>query len=177
MLRVEEVPYTFAPKAPSVPAVPAPAPVAPPVVPAPPPVSAPPPVPRPATQPPPTPVAPKQTISDVAYTPKLTGPVDELRSMTIVDFRRLSKDPKEATLKIKDKIDLLGEQAFERKTDGVKAWQASEVNKTYLGMLRASLEGEPLTQVIAKAQAASQAVLTKDEFDAVMELNRDLRFG
>ncbi len=97
--------------------------------------------------------------------------------MSIVDFRRLSKTPKEATLKIKDKIDLLAEESFERKTEGIKAWQASEANRTYLSMLRTSLEGEPLPQVIAKLQNANQPVLTKEEFDAIMELNRDLRFG
>lgn len=124
----------------------------------------------------PTSVA-KQTVSDVTFTPKLVGPTDALRSMTIQDFRRLSKDPKEATLKIKDKIDLLADESFERRTEGVKAWQACESNRTYLSMLRASLEGEPLVQVIAKLQNAAQPVLTKEEFDAIMELNRDLRFG
>jgi hypothetical protein len=137
--------------------------------------------PSPAPQLPRSPASPlpasKPTVSDVSFTPKLTGPTDALRSMTIVDFRRLSKDPKEATLKIKDKIDLLAEESFERKTEGIKAWQASESNKTYLSMLRTSLEGEPLVQVITKLQNTAQPVLTKEEFDAIMELNRDLRFG
>ena len=93
------------------------------------------------------------------------------------DFRRLSKEPREATLKIKDKIDLLEDQGFEVKTQGVKAWQDSEVNKLYLDTLRKSLEGKPVTEVIAERELAGEPTLNKAEFDSVMELNRKLRFG
>lgn len=97
--------------------------------------------------------------------------------MTVKDFRRLSRDPHEATLKLRDKIDLLVEQSFEIKTAGIKAWQDSEVNRLYLSMLRASLEGKPILDVIAEKEGKNEPVLTKAEFDAVMELNRKLRFG
>ena len=53
----------------------------------------------------------------------------------------------------------------------------SETNKLYLEMLRQSLEGKPVADVIKEREAASQPVLSKAEFDAVMELNRNLRFG
>ncbi|HTM69017.1 MAG TPA: hypothetical protein VL426_07030 [Candidatus Binatia bacterium] len=116
-------------------------------------------------------------MSDVKFSPKLTGPVEELRSMTIKDFRRLSKDPREATLKLKDKIDLLEEQSFDVKTQGIRAWQDSEVNKLYLDILRKSLEGKPVTEVIAELESKAAPYLSKAEFDSVMELNRKLRFG
>lgn len=119
----------------------------------------------------------KAVMADVKFTPKLTGPVDELRSLTVKDFRRLSRDPHEATLKIRDKIDLLEEQSFEIKTAGIKAWQDSEVNRLYLDMLRRSLEGKPIMDVIAEKEGKNEPVLAKNEFDAVMELNRKLRFG
>lgn len=105
------------------------------------------------------------------------GPVDELRATTLADFRRLSKDPKEATLKVRDKIDLLENQSFEAKMQGVQAWRESEANKVYLEMLRASLEGTVITDVIAQRQSAGQPVFTKEEFEAIMTLNRELRFG
>ena len=116
-------------------------------------------------------------MADVKFVPKLTGPVDELRSITVKDFRRLSRDPHEATLKLRDKIDLLAEQSFEVKTAGIKAWQDSEVNRLYLDMLRQSLEGKPIMDVIAERESKSLPALAKPEFDAVMELNRKLRFG
>lgn len=116
-------------------------------------------------------------MADVKFTPKLTGPVEELRVLTLKDFRRLSRDPREATLKLKDKIDLLEEQAFDVKTQGIKAWQDSEVNKLYLDILRKSLEGKPINDVIAEREAKGELSLSKAEFDAIMELNRKLRFG
>lgn len=119
----------------------------------------------------------REVVSDVKFTPKLTGPVEELRSLNLKDYRRLSKDPTEATLKIKDKIDLLEEQSFELKSQGIKAWQDSEPNRLYLDMLRKSLEGKPVTEVISDWEAKGQPVLTKAEFDSLMALNRQLRFG
>ncbi len=147
-------------------------PIAPPVV------SRPePPAPRP-TPPAIRPTGPKPMVADVTHTAStLVGPVEELRALTVQDFRRLSKDPKEATLKIKDKFDLLEEQSFEMKARGIKAWQDSETNKRYLDILRRSLEGKTVADVIAEMEAKGESSLTKPEFDAVMELNRKLRFG
>jgi hypothetical protein len=125
----------------------------------------------------PKPLEPKPTTADVKFAPKLTGPIEELKSMAVKDFRRLSRDPHEATLKIKDKIDLLAEQSFEAKIAGVKAWQESDTNRMYLDMLRKSLEGKPILEIITEREASNEPVLTKAEFDAIMELNRKLRFG
>ena len=135
------------------------------------------PVPRATPAAAPTVTPPAQTISDVKFTPRLTGPVEELRALTLKDFRRLSKDPREATLKIKDKIDLLDDLGFEIKTQGIKAWQDSEVNKLYLSMLRGGLEGKPILDVIAELEKKREPALNKDEFAAIMELNRTVRFG
>lgn len=160
-----------APPLPSAPPV-KPAPAAAPPIPAAPSPAAPKPVP-PSAPPPPA----RPSMSDVAYTPKLVGPVEELRALTLVDFRRLSKDPKEATLKLKDKVDLLASQSFENKAKATKAWQESEPNRIYLELLKRSLEGRPVVELIAEKQAKNEPVLTKPEFDAVMAFNRQLRFG
>jgi hypothetical protein len=130
-----------------------------------------------APPPPPPPLQPRSVVADIKYVPKLTGPVDELRAMAVKDFRRLSRDPHEATLKIRDKIDLLEDQSFEVKSAGIKAWQDSETNRLYLGMLRSSLEGKPIIDVIVEKEGKGEPVLSKAEFDAIMELNRKLRFG
>jgi hypothetical protein len=116
-------------------------------------------------------------VADVAMVPRLVGPIEELRSISVVDFRRLSRDPKEAALKIKDKIDLLEEQSFSAKTQAAKAWQDSETNRLYLDILRASLDGKPVPEVISALEDARKPFLTKQEFEAIMELNRKLRFG
>lgn len=121
--------------------------------------------------------AARPVFTDVIAPPKLIGPVEELRRLTVADFRHLSKDPREACLKVRDKIDLLADQAFDLKTQGIKAWQESAVNKLYLDILRLSLEGTPVADVIAKREHDGDPTLSKIEFDAIMDINRKLRFG
>lgn len=120
--------------------------------------------------------AQRPKLEDVKASPKLTGPVEELRAITIVDFRRLSKDPKEACMKIKDKIDLLGEQSYTRRSEGIAAWTASEVTRAYLELMRESLNGTPLIGAIAAREAIKKTSLTADEFRAVADLSRQLRY-
>jgi hypothetical protein len=115
-------------------------------------------------------------MEDVKAAPRLTGPVEELRALTVIDFRRLSKDPKEASMKVKDKIDLLAEQSYTHRTEGISAWSASEVVQTYLDLMRESLNGIPLTAAIAARQSAKKPFLTQEEFQAVSELSRQLRY-
>lgn len=162
------------------------APAPPPEPPAPPVVRAP--LPPSATLVRPTPIAPtpsvpvapsfaqRPKVEDVKAAPKLTGPVEELRAITIVDFRRLSKDPKEACMKIKDKIDLLGEQSYTRRNEGIAAWTASEVTRSYLELMRESLNGTPLLDAISAREKAKKPSLTADEFRAVADLSRQLRY-
>lgn len=119
----------------------------------------------------------RPSMTDVVGPPRLVGPVEELRRMTVADFRRLSRDPKEACLKVKDKVDLLAERGFGSKSQAAVAWQDSEVNKLYLQLLRQSLEGMPVVEVIEKRDREGETTLTKAEFDAIMALNRKLRFG
>lgn len=119
----------------------------------------------------------KPVVSDVKFTPKLTGPVEELRALTLVDFRRLSKDPKEATLKIMDKIELLQNTSFETKAEGVKAWHGSPANVAYLEVLKKSLEGKPVADVLDEMLKEDPEALVKQEFEALMDLNRTIRFG
>ncbi len=115
-------------------------------------------------------------MEDVKAPPKLTGPVEELRAITVVDFRRLSKDPKEACLKIRDKIDLLAEQSYTRRSEGIVAWTASEVVRTYLGIMREGLNGTPPAEATAARKASGQPYLEPEEFQAVAELSRQLRY-
>jgi len=118
----------------------------------------------------------KPRMDDVKAPARLTGPVEELRAITIVDFRRLSKTPAEACEKIKDKIDLLAEQSYTRRTQGIAAWGASEVVRTYLELMGEGLNGLPLKDAVAARQAAKKPYLTPEEFQAVAALSRQLRY-
>jgi hypothetical protein len=119
-------------------------------------------------------------MQDVRPTPsavgRLTGPVEELRNITLADFRRLSADPVEACRRLKDKLDLLEEQAYSRRVDGVKAWQESSVYKMYLDVIMASFAGgRTLTAIIGEKQSAGQESLTEREVRAIMELNKTFK--
>lgn len=122
------------------------------------------------------PVAQRPRMEDVKPVAQLTGPVEELRAITVTDFRRLSKDPKEACLKVKDKIDLLGEQSFTKRSQGIAAWNASEVWRTYLDMMGEALGGKPMNEVIAGRQQAKKPALTIEEIRALADLSRQLRY-
>lgn len=135
---------------------------------------------RPLSPPPPPMPQTRPMMMDVrpvaAPSARLTGPVEELRATTLVDFRRLSKDPKEACLKIKDKVDLLAEQSFTKRTDAVRAWMESEVYRVYIDQMREALEGKSMTDIVAARQAAKSPYLGPEELGAVADLSRNLRY-
>jgi len=122
---------------------------------------------------------PKQTVQnyqrpkveDVAYTPKLFTPVDELSSLSLQDFRRLAKDPVSAAQKILDKIDLLAQESMQKRGQGVAALKSSALYNAYSKIMNQSMmEGRPFAQVVS-----GQDNITMPEFEAIMDLNRRLK--
>ncbi|MBI5072130.1 hypothetical protein HZB93_04590 [Candidatus Falkowbacteria bacterium] len=116
-------------------------------------------------------------LDDVKYVPKLVGPVEELREMTVIDWRRLGANPAAAAAKVKEKIDLLEREDFAKKIAGTKAWQESEVNKLYLEIGRESMEkGLSVDKIIAEREKTGQITISAEEYRAIMNLNRALRY-
>jgi len=116
-------------------------------------------------------------VQDVKFVRRLAGPIDELRNMTLDDFRRLSSDPKEATIKIKDKVDLLEEEGDEKKIQAIKAWRQSPINQLYMSLTRESLMGgKSVVDIVNEKRAAKQDTLTQEELTEIISLNSQLRF-
>ena len=116
-------------------------------------------------------------IEDVRFEPKLTGPVEEIRSMTLIDFRRLAQTPAQAIEKIINKIDLLEEESFTQRNQAIRAWKQNEVNQLYLELGDQSMEqGRPISEIIALRQQAGQPTLTEEEIETIIELNQRLRY-
>ena len=116
-------------------------------------------------------------MEDVKFTPKLVGPVDELRRFNLVDFRRLSADPSKAAQRIYEKIELLGEDSFNKKVLGIKSWRQSELVQSYLDLVYENIEKNlTLEQVINLKQSQNLETLSLEEFKAIMDLNKKLRF-
>jgi hypothetical protein len=117
------------------------------------------------------------TMQEIAFEKRLTGPVDELRRMTLIEFRRLSRDPVQAATKIKDKVGILEEQGYDKKIEGVKAWRSSPLNSLYLKLTHeALLGGKGIKEVIEEYANKKEETLTVDEYHAVAAINGELRF-
>ncbi|MDP3043225.1 MAG: hypothetical protein Q8N21_02395 [bacterium] len=119
----------------------------------------------------------KVKMEDVKFMPKVFGPVDELQYMDLASFRRLAKNPANIIEKIKEKINLLEEDSFVKRLEGIKAWRSNPINRLYLQMGQAGIsENKPINAIIDERQAAGRDCLNNQEFEAVTDLNRELRF-
>jgi hypothetical protein len=112
-------------------------------------------------------------LEDVKFTePKLYGPLDELASLSITDFRRLSKDPKEAALKIMGKLDLLEDESLSKKAEGISALKSSPLYKLYAEIMNLAIkQGKSIEQIINENKKISL-----QEFKAIAELNQNLKY-
>ncbi|MDD5031719.1 MAG: hypothetical protein PHR36_01585 [Patescibacteria group bacterium] len=128
----------------------------------------------------PTPIisAGKRKMEDVKYIPpKVMNPIDELRYMDLINFRRLSPEAEKQIAKIREKINLLEEENYSRRIEGVRGWRQSPVNRLYLSLGQQSIsERKPVDAIIEERKNTGQDYLTLEEFKAIMDLNKELRF-
>ncbi|MBI4599731.1 hypothetical protein HY732_02310 [Candidatus Uhrbacteria bacterium] len=123
----------------------------------------------------PTAGAPKTKVADVKAAPRLVGVIDEIRALTIKDFRRLSQDPKESVKRIYEKIQALEKQSLTKKAEAIKAWKESDVYALYLEIGQINI-GVDMNKLVEERKTAGKEYLTAEEFDALLELNEKLRF-
>ncbi|MFA6255473.1 MAG: hypothetical protein WC675_05650 [Patescibacteria group bacterium] len=119
----------------------------------------------------------KPKIEDVKFQPRLTGPVEEIRSMTLTDFRRLGTTPQEAIEKILAKIELLEEESFTRKVEAIRAWKENEIQQLYLELGDQSMEEKrPIAEIINRRAQENIPTLSQEEVESIIELNQRLRY-
>jgi len=134
---------------------------------------------------------PKKSISDVVTPVKevsksvepltaksiLTGAIQELQSIDLVGFRRLGNTANESIQKILDKINLLEQESYTKKAQGILAWRNSEIYQLYLKVgVESMVAGKEVADFIAEATNKDQNTFTVDEFSAISDLNKQLRF-
>ena len=113
----------------------------------------------------------------IKFTPRLLSPVEEIRTMTLKDFRLLDSDPVNATHKIMKKIELLEEESIVQKVNGIKAWKESQPYRLYLKLgLQAMEEKCSMSEIIARQKSIGQETLTEAELEAIMEFNQKIRY-
>ncbi len=147
------------------------------------------PTPQPEIPPAPRPMAPgrptKPMVQDIAHphapgartVAPVMGPIDELKAVNLEEFHRLSTDPHAAAQHVFEKVQLLESESIEKKAEGIRAWQSSPLNQLYIAIGNQSLErGVGVEEVIAERQQRQEPTLTPEEFAAVADVNRQLRF-
>lgn len=109
--------------------------------------------------------------------PRIMSPIDELRSMDLTEFRRSADTPIEAAAKVMHTIDLLTEESLAKKADGMSAWKSSALHKMYVDIGNRSLEsGKSVDAVITGMAQTGNDTLTVEEFTAIADLNKKMRF-
>lgn len=112
-------------------------------------------------------------VVDIKFSPRLLSPIEELENLDLTNFRRLGRNPKDIVLKIKSKIDLLGEDSFEKFLAGIAAFKKSEPYQLYLALTQEAIfSGKKIEDLIKEKK---EKTLTVEEFYAIMELTKSLR--
>lgn len=133
-----------------------------------------------ATPAPAAPVGPalesKPRFVDVQAAPRTVGPLGELKSLSLKDFRRLGPTP-QALEKVKARVELIGERSVTKRLEAVRAWQASPVYQAYLTLGRTSIErNSPVADTVIALEAEGEEPLSESEFNAIADFNAKLRF-
>jgi hypothetical protein len=120
----------------------------------------------------------KPRLDDVTYRgPRLMGPVEELRAMTLAEFRRLAKDPSMAVEKILSRVAILSQESFERRIEGIRAWQSSPLQGMYMRLVAESFRsGTPIAELVDTKRRGGEEVPTSAELAAMISLNSTLHF-
>ncbi len=110
--------------------------------------------------------------------PKLTGPIEELGSFDLASFRALGDGPlDEVMVKIKNKIELLQDESYAKRAEGVRAWRSCPLYQSYLSLGQESIEkNQPVANVIQEKQRRGEPCLMIEEFEAMADLNKELSY-
>jgi len=119
----------------------------------------------------------RPNMNDIQFARRLVGPIEELSTMTLVEFRRLSEIPERAIEKVLAKIDLLEQQGYDKKVEGISAWRNSPMQQQYLRIAQDSLlKGKHPKEIIEAFQASGEQMMSVQEYLALLTLNAKLRF-
>ncbi len=117
----------------------------------------------------------KPRVEDVkAPVARSLGAAEELKLMTIKDWRRFGGAPG-GTAEILRRVELLKQESAMSRLQGIKYLRGSEFWQQYLKIGRASLaQGKKLGETLADA-ASNPAGLSEDEFFSISSLNSKLK--
>lgn len=124
-----------------------------------------------------SPLSNKPKIEDVKPKRNVVSPIEELGEINLSVFRRLSSSPLEATQKIIDKIYSFERESYAKKSLAVSYWRKSEVYKLYMSLGVESMEKSiSIEKLIEQKIIANEKTLTQEEFKAILDMNKKIRF-
>lgn len=113
---------------------------------------------------------PRPVVTDVTYRPMAIGPVEEIRTVTLTDFRRLSPVPRDAALRLEQKFTNLKGESIVLFLEGLEAWRQSPLYQEYTDrMLYAILHRSSLDSVLRKTKS-----ITSEELAAIIAMEKRL---
>lgn len=120
----------------------------------------------------------RPSLDGMSYAgPQLVGLVGELKRLTVAEFRRMAKDPQEAAAKIRQKVEILGQESFEKRVEGVRAFQESPLQGAYMSLVGESFKTmRPVAALADEKRKAGGDSLSSDEIAAIVSLNGTLHF-
>jgi len=126
-----------------------------------------------------TPAAPLQKkSSDIRPGMKLVGPIDELRTMSMVDFRRLSPDVSVRIQKIRSRIEVIAQDGPHEKIRAIQAFEQSDPVRLYRDVLKRSLiQQRSSDDLRADDKKAGKDYLEEDEILALRQFLTQIRYS
>ena len=112
----------------------------------------------------------RQSMQDVTASSNEMGPVEEIKSITLADFRRLSGNPEEAAKRLQQKMFNLQEESFVWYLDALAAYHVSPLYSEYMQAVCQSLaERKSLANILNMKNS-----IKLNEAVALMEMERGL---
>ncbi|NCD00788.1 hypothetical protein EOL94_01740 [bacterium] len=125
----------------------------------------------------PKPSTNKPRLDDIRVVDRVMGPIDELHNLDLVDFRRLGKTCEDRISKIKDKLDLLEKDSYDKMILGIEAWRKNPLNILYRNITIDSINNSlPIKEVIDRREKNGQDTLSFEELQALVDFNREITF-
>lgn len=126
-------------------------------------------------------VAPVQNeqkkVTDVVAGNRLMGPIEQLETLTLADFRRLSTNPEEAVRKMEALLLALQKMSYEDRILGVLAWRKSPLAHLAVALTTESLNtGVTVAEIAARRRSQGQESLGPAEMQALSKWNEKVRF-
>lgn len=119
----------------------------------------------------------KLKLADVQPVYRLISPIDELRAIDLNVFHRLSDGIDGRCQKIRQKIDLLGDEGLPKMLEGINGFKASPLYQLYLKMGAECFKRKISVEQVADIfKNQNEAYLTRDEFEAIADLSREFSF-